>query len=95
MRGSLSDLLGAELARAIEELVDERIRAATADRDDGGSPTWFTLREAAEYLRISERSVSRMVGRGRIRVHHVGRRVLVHRDDLDTAAKGGPTGRVD
>lgn len=90
MSGSLGDLLGAELARAIEEHVDARIRAAMADRDDGsGSPTWLSLDDAAAYLCVSRRTLARLLASGRIRSAYLGRRRLLHHDDLDAYLRGG------
>ena len=79
LRALLSDAFVAEL----ERLVDERVERALADRaPDSGSP-WLTLADAAQRLRVSERTVARLVDRGRLRTTTLGRRRLVHRDDLD------------
>jgi excisionase family DNA binding protein len=84
----LRDVLAADLLAALVKLVDERIEAELAARDDGGNP-WLTLAEAAEYLHVSGRTVSRLIKARGIRVSHVGRRVLIHRAELDSAVKGG------
>lgn len=80
----LTSMLGPDLVREIERLVDERVRVALADREgrDSGSP-WLTIREAADRLRISERTVARHLARGRLRSVHFGSRRLLHRDDCD------------
>ena len=73
----------------IERVVDERVQSAF-DAHAGGmrSDAWLTLRDCAERLHVSERTVLRMVKRGRIRTCSVGRRVLVHVADLDAAVRG-------
>jgi excisionase family DNA binding protein len=79
-----TDLLGPELLAAIEELVDERVEAALAEREaEHDPPPVLTLKEAAEYLRVSERLVQRLIAHGGLRVTRLGRRVLVRRADLD------------
>jgi excisionase family DNA binding protein len=73
-----------ELVEAIEQLVDERVKVALEAHVDGSSSSpWLTVAEAAEYLRTSERTVQRIMGRKRIRTSAIGRRRLLHRDDLD------------
>jgi excisionase family DNA binding protein len=81
----VTDLLGPELIAALTQLVDDRVERALADRGapEPGSP-WLSLAEAAERLRVSERTVARLVERGRLRTTTLGRRRLVHRDDLDS-----------
>ena len=79
----LRTMFGPELVAALEQLVDERVQAALADNGGTASSPWLTVSEAAEYLRTSERTVQRLVKRGRIRTSAVGRRRLLHRDDLD------------
>ena len=79
----LSDLLGPQLVEAIERCVDERVRAALAEHRDRSDPPWLTIAEAADYLRVSERTVDRLVARRRLRSSTIGRRRLVSRDDLD------------
>ena len=84
----LRSLFAAELVEALTTLVDERVEHALADRtQDSGSP-WLTLAEAAKYAHVSSRTLSRQVARGRIRTTTLGRRRLVHRDDLDVFLRG-------
>lgn len=80
----LRSVLSPEIAEALTRLMDERIEVALGGRArDDGSP-WLTLAEAAERLRVSERTVARMVKREQLGTTTVGRRRLVHRDELDT-----------
>ena len=85
----LGRLLGPDLVAALEQLVDARVSAALESQGavKDASP-WLSLRDCAERLRVSERTVTRLVKRGRIRTCTVGRRVLVHADDLDAAVRG-------
>jgi len=79
----LRSLLSEQLLAELERLVDERGERALSDRARGSGSPWLTLAEAAERLRVSERTVARLVDRGRLRTTTLGRRRLVHRDDLD------------
>lgn|SRR5688572_104935 len=79
--------LAPEVVDALLELVDERIAAATDGQADRTSP-WLSLAEAADHLRVSARTIERMIACGRLRSITVGRRRLVHRDDLNRAAAG-------
>jgi excisionase family DNA binding protein len=89
----LHALLSAELAAALWQLVDERVAAALESQGvpDAGTP-WLTIAEAAERLRISERQLHRWLERGRVRSSAIGRRRLLHRDDLDELARSGDGG---
>ena len=71
------------LAQRAADIVIERLR----DEHPNGSP-WLSMAEAAEYLRVSKRQVQRLVSDDRVRSSFVGRRRLLHRDDLDKAATG-------
>ena len=86
-RERLLTALSPELVDAILELVDERA-AAAARKDEKASP-WLSIPEAAEYLRTSERTVERLVARGRVRSTTIGRRRLFRREDLDALAATG------
>ncbi len=80
-------IFGPDLVDAIERLVDERLQAALDGREQtvNGSP-WLSQSEAAEYLRISERTLQRHVRRERIRPSTSLGRPLFHRDQLDALA---------
>jgi excisionase family DNA binding protein len=90
----LASLFAPDLVDAIERFVDERVRLALTERNgtDPDSP-WLRISEAAERLRISERQLHRLLVRGRVRSVHVGRRRLLHRDDLDELVRRGETPR--
>lgn len=80
----LRALLSDDLVSALETLVDERVAAALAGHHAANpSSPWLGLATAAEYLGVSERTIARLLDRSRIRSTYLGRRRLVHRDDLD------------
>jgi excisionase family DNA binding protein len=49
----------------------------------------YTLDEAAEALRISRSTAKTMIGRGVLRVTHLGRRVIVPADEVDRIIREG------
>jgi excisionase family DNA binding protein len=92
--------LDRELARALLAALhdDPQLRAElrtllqpeeTAETD---SP-WLGLDEAAAYLRVSERTLARRIAGGRVRSTTIGRRRLLHREDLDALASGNHNGK--
>ena len=91
----MSDL-GAVIRDLVERLVDERLdlrlEEFAAGASANGSP-WLSISEAAEYMRVSERKVQRVISSGRLRSTTLGRRRLLHRDDLD-AFMSATTGEV-
>jgi excisionase family DNA binding protein len=95
-RERLAAALAPELLAALEQLVDERVAGALATLHRGSGSPWLALEEAAAYLRVSERTIERLIAKGRLRSSTIGRRRLVRRDDLDKYAGAGeetaPTG---
>jgi excisionase family DNA binding protein len=85
-RQRLEAVLAPELVAAIEALVDERVSEALASAKNGHSSPWLSLGESADYLRVSERQLQRLLARGKMRSTTIGRRRLLHRDDLDNLA---------
>lgn len=81
----LRHALAPDVVEALLLLVEERVAAATAAQVDV-SP-WLSVAEAAAYLRVSERTIERLIRRRRLPSTTLGRRRLVHRDDLDAAAR--------
>jgi len=78
--------LGAFVDERIERRIEERLAAAPM-----GSP-WLSIAEGAEYLRLSPSMLRKLIAKGRVQAHGVGRRRLVHRDDLDRFVRGGEGG---
>jgi excisionase family DNA binding protein len=86
-RERLLDVLSPDLVAALEELIAERVSNAVGTaRNSTGSP-WLSVAEAADYLRVSERTLDRLVKYSRVRSTTLGRRRLFHRNDLDALAK--------
>jgi excisionase family DNA binding protein len=87
--------LDRELARAFVAAVREdpalrdELRALLLDDEQAeGMPSpWLALDEAAADLRVSERTLERRIAAGRVRSTTLGRRRLLHRDDLDALAR--------
>ena len=71
----------AEIAQQVAPLVLAELEPEAAD-----SP-WLSVTAAADYLSVSERTIERAIERGRLRSSTLGRRRLLHRDDLDTLAR--------
>jgi excisionase family DNA binding protein len=84
-RDRLLASLAPELVDALEQLIDERLEAAP--RGGITESPWLLLAEAAEYVRVSERTMQRLLKRGRVRSMTFGRRRLFHRDDLDAVVR--------
>ncbi len=47
----------------------------------------YTVAQAAEALRVTPRQVQRHAANGRVRSRHEGRRLLLHRGDVDALAR--------
>jgi excisionase family DNA binding protein len=82
-RDRLLAALSPDLVAAIEELVAERVRGALEANGNGDGSPWLSIDEAAAYLRVSPRTLERRIAKGRVRSTSIGRRRLLHRDDLD------------
>jgi excisionase family DNA binding protein len=87
----VSDLhsLSAALAESIEKLVDDRIAAALeghAERTP--SSPWLSVPEAAKYANVSERAMERLLSSKQLESTTLGRRRLVHRDEIDKYLRG-------
>ena len=83
------NLFAPELVQAMERLVDERVEAALACINASNGSPWLSVADAATYLGVSERTIGRLLEHGHIRSAYIGRRRLLHRDDLDTHLRGG------
>lgn len=85
VRDRLAAVFAPDVVATLEAFVLE-IVAERARTEEAGSP-WMSVEEAAHYLRISSRTLERRVHSGRVRSTTVGRRRLLHREDLDELAK--------
>jgi excisionase family DNA binding protein len=86
----LSASFAPAVVEALLELIDERV-AKTPDRLTHVSP-WLSITESARYLKLSERTIEREIEWERLRSSTIGRRRLIHRDDLDALARKGGAG---
>ena len=85
---TLSDEQLAELARQVAPLVARPEPGGGTEQD---SP-WLSIAAAAGYLSVSERTIEREIERGRLRSSTLGRRRLLHRNDLDALVSKGDGG---
>ncbi len=86
----IRDVLATDLVSALDVYVMEKIEEAlAAHAGTNGSSPWLGLQEAAEYVGVSERTISRLLDQSRIRSTTLGRRRLLHRDDLNEYLRGG------
>jgi excisionase family DNA binding protein len=88
-RDRLLASLSPELVAALEEFVEERVREGLANTVEGNGTAspWLSLDEAADYLRVSPRTLERRIKTGRVWSTMIGRRRLLRREDLDALAK--------
>jgi excisionase family DNA binding protein len=86
VRDRLSEVFAPEIVDALEAFVLELVTEQGNGTSEAESP-WMGIDEAADYLRVSSRTVERRVKAGRVRSTTIGRRRLLHRDDLDRLAK--------
>jgi excisionase family DNA binding protein len=89
----LNAIFAPEIVEGIERLVDERVEAKIAEATIQPVSPWLTIEQAVEYLHVSERLLYRLLKSGRIRSTTLGRRRLLHRDDLDAFAREGAARR--
>lgn len=85
-RERLAAFLSPDVISALEELVDELVSERAAQPERVVSP-WLSLTAAADYLGISPRQLERYVQQRSVRSSTLGRRRLLHRDDLDAFAR--------
>ena len=91
-RERLAAALAPDVVAALEELVAEHVAEATAAAGNGDRSPWLSVRDAANYLGVSERTLNREIARGRVRSETVGRRRILHRAELDNYVKSGGGG---
>jgi excisionase family DNA binding protein len=52
-----------------------------------GPKVLFSRKEAAGALALSDSTIDEMIARGMIRAVHFGRRVLIHRDEIERCGR--------
>lgn len=85
-RARLETAFAPDVAAAIEQLVADRVREHLEAAASGHPSPWLSLEEAADYLRVSPRTLERRIAKGSLRSTTIGRRRLLLRDDLDELA---------
>jgi excisionase family DNA binding protein len=92
--GASETTLGAAIDAALDALVldlAEQVADMLADRVGSAAPSrspWFTVGEAADYLRCSKKRVYDLTSQSRLPAHKDGSRTLLHRDELDAYLSG-------
>lgn len=69
------------MARAHDDIPHPR-KAAARSSGDPGLPRLHTVAVVAERLSTSERTIHRLIDRGELAVHRIGRSVRIAEDDL-------------
>jgi excisionase family DNA binding protein len=74
------------------ELVEAIAKRAAAivleqQQEAGAGSPWFSIADGAAYLGISERQLQRAITREKVPSSTIGRRRLLHRDELDRFAR--------
>jgi excisionase family DNA binding protein len=85
----VSEPLAFQVPDDLVEAIAQRAAELVLERQPGvsdGSP-WYSVAAAAVYLGISERQLQRAITKERLVSSTVGRRRLLHRDDLDRFAR--------
>jgi excisionase family DNA binding protein len=77
---ALLDRLLPEIEEMVTAMLENKLAAAAVPQPD----PWMTTLEAAGYLRLSPEALRARVRRGTIQAHPDGRRLLFHRDELDS-----------
>ena len=86
-RERLATAFAPELVDALEQLVEEQLRKRLENHENEAASPWMSVQEAADYLRISPRHLERSIRKGRLSSTTLGRRRLLHRDDLNQFAR--------
>lgn len=79
----LATLTDEELSQIIEAACDRALAKFQLSRDARQWPDLLSRKEASEFLGISCPTVDLMMRQGRVERVHVGRRVLIRREDLE------------
>ena len=79
----LVGMLAARLAPPVAALLGEQLGLAPGRAE----PKPMSVAEAAQWARVSQRTIRRLVASGQVTRHGVGRRVLVMRDEVLAALK--------
>ena len=50
---------------------------------DNSLPTLYSIREIADHIKVSDKTVRRWIDQGRLPVHRIGRQLRISQPDLD------------
>lgn len=76
-----------EVPHEIVEAIARRAAEMMLEQETTNGSPWYSLSGAAAYLHLSERTLEREISRGRLRSSTIGRRRILHREDLDRFAR--------
>jgi excisionase family DNA binding protein len=81
----VSEPLAITLSPEAIEAIAHRAAEIVLERDtrDTNTSPWLSISAAASYVGLSEKTLERAIARGRLRSSTVGRRRLLHHEDLD------------
>lgn len=73
-----------------DQLAEIALRAAALVQTDNGAgiSPWLNVAEAAERLRCSKDRIYDLIALGKLQPRRDGRRILLHRDELDAYVEG-------
>lgn len=80
--------MGRRLERRLEDM--EKTMNTHTTPTSPAEPTWLTLREAADRLRLSERTIHRMIRDKRLKADKLGRAWRIRAEDADAAVGREP-----
>jgi excisionase family DNA binding protein len=78
-----------DLADTIDAIADAVAARLTSSQQPDASSPWLNVEQAAAYLGDAPTSrIYDLTAQGKLTAHRDGRRLLLHRDDLDTYLRG-------
>ena len=77
-----------ELPDELVDAVAERVAALLDERSAGVDDPWFTVPEAAEYMRCKPQRIYDLISQGHLHADRDGRRRLIRRSELDRYLTG-------
>lgn len=77
-----------DLEKAIEAIAEGVVRRILAERDVKPAREYLSVKEAADFARVSAYTIRRWVKHGELTKHEAGARLLVRRDELERLLRG-------
>lgn len=78
-----------EMPPELVEIVAQRAAQIVASRDVNTASPWLSVAEAADWLRCHKDRIYDLIASRKLSPRRDGRRVLLHRDDLDAYLESG------